>query len=347
MGKCPKGKIINPKTGRCVKKNGKIGKEIVRKSRKSTRKTRKSTRKSRKSTRKTRKSSNRGKILNPETGRYVEKSGVIGQQIMKNFYHNYCPPGKIRNPKTGRCINNPGKFVYTDRFYSFFTNTFIEIFRRNSFQLRLLYVDQGKRIIIRFVMSIIKEIVDLATRICQQGNNCIEVYDNHIIEAFNIILQNKNSQLAYLAKNKIRENIEKVKDWYYTPIRQEITGLATQIRVIEIFVEKNTIHSPYNVQRDAILALSTIAEILLTRCIIKSVEAVKLNRLTLLENVAVLEAIFSDVELSTLIKLVMKKDVYLNLNHAIRELQKDRSSLYDPSGVDHQVSHAYHNGMFI
>ena len=29
--KCPKGKILNPKTGRCVNKDGKIGQELLAK----------------------------------------------------------------------------------------------------------------------------------------------------------------------------------------------------------------------------------------------------------------------------------------------------------------------------
>jgi len=56
MRKCPQGKIINPKTGRCVKKDGRIGKQIVRKSHKSSRKSPKSM-----------KRCPEGKIINPKT----------------------------------------------------------------------------------------------------------------------------------------------------------------------------------------------------------------------------------------------------------------------------------------
>ena len=70
---CDKDKILNPKTGRCVLKSGKIGKEILRK---------KSPRKST-----SKKSSNictSNKILNPNTGRCVLKSGKIGKEILKS-----------------------------------------------------------------------------------------------------------------------------------------------------------------------------------------------------------------------------------------------------------------------
>jgi alkylated DNA repair dioxygenase AlkB len=56
---CPGGKILNPETGRCVKIDGKIGREIT----------------------KLHKSCPDGKILNPETGRCVKIDGKIGRKI--------------------------------------------------------------------------------------------------------------------------------------------------------------------------------------------------------------------------------------------------------------------------
>jgi serine/threonine protein kinase len=51
---CEKDKVINPKTGRCVNKSGKIGKSILS-----------------------------DKIMNPTTGRFVMKTGKIGKEIIK------------------------------------------------------------------------------------------------------------------------------------------------------------------------------------------------------------------------------------------------------------------------
>jgi hypothetical protein len=55
--RCPKNKILNPKTNRCVSKSGAIGVEITKKLNE--------------------------KILNSDTGRMVLKSGKIGMEIMK------------------------------------------------------------------------------------------------------------------------------------------------------------------------------------------------------------------------------------------------------------------------
>jgi hypothetical protein len=62
--KCPAGKIINPKTGRCINKP----KEKTQKKR----------------------------------GRPKKSDKPVTQKPKKE-----CPPGKIINPKTGRCINKP------------------------------------------------------------------------------------------------------------------------------------------------------------------------------------------------------------------------------------------------
>ena len=52
------------------------------------------------------------KILNPKTGRCVNKTGKIGKQIIKNLKtkpSKNCPPEKILNPKTERCVKKDGK----------------------------------------------------------------------------------------------------------------------------------------------------------------------------------------------------------------------------------------------
>lgn len=68
---CPQGKILNPKTKRCVKKDGKIGKEILAKQ----------------------------KGNQPKN---QPKSPTPNQ-------NNQCPPDKILNPATGRCVKRTGK----------------------------------------------------------------------------------------------------------------------------------------------------------------------------------------------------------------------------------------------
>jgi hypothetical protein len=64
---CDEGKIINPKTGRCVKKDGKIGKELLKSRHKSNNKV-----------------CNEGKIINPKTRRCVKKDGKIGKELLKS-----------------------------------------------------------------------------------------------------------------------------------------------------------------------------------------------------------------------------------------------------------------------
>jgi hypothetical protein len=82
--KCPEGKVLNPKTGRCI-----LIKNATKKSPKSP---------------KSPKKCPEGKVLNPKTGRCIliknatKKSPVLPKSPKK------CPEGKILNPKTGRCI---------------------------------------------------------------------------------------------------------------------------------------------------------------------------------------------------------------------------------------------------
>jgi len=86
--KCPEGKVLNPKTGRCILiKNAKT---IINKSPKSPKSPK---------TPKTPKSPKKcpeGKVLNPKTGRCI--------LIKKPKSPKKCPEGKVLNPKTGRCI---------------------------------------------------------------------------------------------------------------------------------------------------------------------------------------------------------------------------------------------------
>lgn len=74
---CRRGLVRNPKTGRCVKRSGAIGKQIAAKAKKSRGKP--STRR-----RRSAKKSNprKGKVLNPKTGRYVNRDGALGKKIL-------------------------------------------------------------------------------------------------------------------------------------------------------------------------------------------------------------------------------------------------------------------------
>jgi hypothetical protein len=74
---CPPGKVINPKTGRCIKDKSK------------------------------KENNNKecppGKVINPKTGRCIK------DKSKKENNNKECPPGKVINPKTGRCIKDKSK----------------------------------------------------------------------------------------------------------------------------------------------------------------------------------------------------------------------------------------------
>jgi len=88
--KCPEGKVLNPKTGRCIliKKKPPIKsptKPIIKP--------------------KSPKKCPEGKVLNPKTGRciLIKKKPAVKPPI-KPKSPKKCPEGKVLNPKTGRCI---------------------------------------------------------------------------------------------------------------------------------------------------------------------------------------------------------------------------------------------------
>lgn len=79
MKDCPENKILNPKTNRCVLKNGKIGKTLIHKKKKGI---------SKLEIIKTKNnliSCPNDKIKNPETNRCVKKNGSIGKKIMERI----------------------------------------------------------------------------------------------------------------------------------------------------------------------------------------------------------------------------------------------------------------------
>lgn len=107
---CGKKRIRNPSTGRCVKRSGKIGQEIIQRARVNR------LRRSRSAKRK--QSCARGSIYNPATGKCVKRSGKIGQEIIQrarvnrlrrsrsaNRRKQSCGRGKVYNPARGNCVS--------------------------------------------------------------------------------------------------------------------------------------------------------------------------------------------------------------------------------------------------
>ena len=106
MFKCPTGKVINPSTGNCVKKDGRVGKLLL----------------SQKKSKNTKCPA--GKIINPTTGNCVNKDGRVGKLLLsakkssvkkivkksqKKSSFKKCPKDKIINPLTGNCVKIDGR----------------------------------------------------------------------------------------------------------------------------------------------------------------------------------------------------------------------------------------------
>ena len=92
---CPSDQIMNPKSGRCVSRNGAIGKKLVLEERgESSKKTCPS-----------------DQIMNPKSGLCVSRNGAIGKKLVKERGESSmktCPSDKIMNPKSGRCVSRNG-----------------------------------------------------------------------------------------------------------------------------------------------------------------------------------------------------------------------------------------------
>lgn len=97
---CNEDEVLNPKTNRCVKRTGKIGREIL-------------------SPQKYKSKCKDDQVLNPKTKRCVKKIGKIGRDLTKHKpsplrkdddkSKNKCKAGEILNPKTNRCVKKDGK----------------------------------------------------------------------------------------------------------------------------------------------------------------------------------------------------------------------------------------------
>ena len=90
---CPPNKVLNPKSGRCVSKTGRIGRKLsesqnnkpVRRrssSRRSSIQRRRSSRRRSRSRSSVNKTCPPNKVLNPKSGRCVSKTGIIGKKLL-------------------------------------------------------------------------------------------------------------------------------------------------------------------------------------------------------------------------------------------------------------------------
>ena len=84
---CKSDQIVNPATGRCVQKSGKIGRALLSKPKEFCKS---------------------DQIVNPATGRCVQKSGKIGRALLSKSKEP-CKFDQIVDPATGRCVKKSGK----------------------------------------------------------------------------------------------------------------------------------------------------------------------------------------------------------------------------------------------
>ena len=80
---CKTDQIINPRTGRCVKRTGKIGKQILSESKNNVESESKNS-----YDKKSKSKCKSDKIINPITGRCVKRTGKIGKQILSESKNN-------------------------------------------------------------------------------------------------------------------------------------------------------------------------------------------------------------------------------------------------------------------
>jgi len=110
-GKAPKGKICNPKTGRWVKRNGEIGRQILANQSPSPPQSPSQSPPSSPSGCKGR--APKGKICNPKTGRWVKRDGEIGRQLSRKSRKSKNAKSPIncrqfRKTKSPKCNDQPG-----------------------------------------------------------------------------------------------------------------------------------------------------------------------------------------------------------------------------------------------
>ena len=156
--KCSNGKILNPKTGRC------INKPIKKTSKKKT--------------------CDPGKILNPKTGRCIIDRKLDEDEVIDFKYR--CKPGYIYNPRSKRCVNKQGptgqklsigKEVIIGgpismHYYKFKVNNVMKHF--------LLFGDEHTQYIHHASPETI-EIPTLIKKILRKSPHCIDIFSENAI----------------------------------------------------------------------------------------------------------------------------------------------------------------------
>ena len=154
---CPKGKILNPKTNRCIidrKKNIKSKKKCPP-----------------------------GKIINPKTNRCIIDRRLPEDKVIDFKYR--CKPGYVYNPQTGRCVKKDGptgkKLMITSvtdkiggpvsmHYYKFKVNNVMKHF--------LLFGDVHTQYVYHTSPEII-EITTLVKKIIRKSPHCIDIFSEN------------------------------------------------------------------------------------------------------------------------------------------------------------------------
>jgi hypothetical protein len=305
---CPQGKIVNPKTGRCVKKDGKIGKEIMRKSRKTTKKsptrkspTRKSpSRKSRKTTKKTttRKSPSR------KSRKTTKKTTTRKSPSRKSRKTTRKSPSR-KSRKTTRkspsrkspksTLNN----LIDEKFVSNITKNSLKLILQNYNALEDTYTisTDAKKSILRFVFTIILKVINLANKKC---NNCV-ITDKHIITVLNSFLD-VNCSPPYCIKDQaiknINETIDISKDMDKLKDIRKVDNLGSIITISK-FVENNSKHK---VDLSGLVAITNLSLYLFTEIIELSISQASKQERTRISSFHFIRGVFIDWEFQKLIE---------------------------------------------
>ena len=152
---CPKGKILNPKTNRCI---------IDRK-------------------KKTKKKCPPGKVLNPKTNRCIIDRSIPEGKVIDFKYR--CKPGYIYNPQTGRCVKKDGPTGKKIAISSV-TNTiggpvsmqYYKVKINNVMKHFLLFGDVHTQYVYHTSPEII-EITTLVKKIIRKSNKCIDIFSEN------------------------------------------------------------------------------------------------------------------------------------------------------------------------
>jgi len=182
--KCPKGKILNPKTNRCINKPKPKSKK---------------------------KKCLPGKVLNPKTNRCIIDKRIpedkYGDKPVIDFKYR-CKPGYIYNTKTGRCVNKEGPTgkklnikkeniiggPISLHYYKFKVNNVMKHF--------VLFGDEHTQYIHHTSPEII-ELPTLLKKILIKSKHCIDIFSENAI--YHKMAQGKKLQKHKSPLNAIRE----------------------------------------------------------------------------------------------------------------------------------------------